>query len=148
MNAVPQDGEILEGNARYIGYSMDLIAAIARIIGFQFQFRMTDDNKNGNWDEKTKRWTGVIGDLLERVLHFFKDPCIISTIPIFFNFFQRAHLGICDLTITHERREVVDFSMPFMNLGMSSTILFLNTLEVICIFQVLAYCIRNQIKKT
>lgn len=34
-------------------------------------------------------------------------------------FLQRAHLAICDLTITHQRREVVDFSMPFMTLGIS-----------------------------
>lgn len=31
--------------------------------------------------------------------------------------FQKADLAICDLTITHQRREVVDFSMPFMRLG-------------------------------
>jgi ionotropic glutamate receptor len=28
-------------------------------------------------------------------------------------------LAICDLTITPERREVVDFSTPFMRLGIS-----------------------------
>nr|XP_023029080.1 glutamate receptor ionotropic, kainate 2-like [Leptinotarsa decemlineata] len=32
---------------------------------------------------------------------------------------RRAHLAVCDLTITPERREVVDFSMPFMTLGIS-----------------------------
>lgn len=36
---------------------------------------------------------------------------------------QKAHLAICDLTITHERREVVDFSMPFMTLGKKGYIL-------------------------
>ena len=34
--------------------------------------------------------------------------------------FQRAELAICDLTITPERREVVDFSAPFMRLGKQS----------------------------
>lgn len=33
--------------------------------------------------------------------------------------FQKAHLGICDLTITSERNAVVDFSIPFMSLGIS-----------------------------
>lgn len=28
-------------------------------------------------------------------------------------------MAICDLTITHDRRSVVDFSMPFMTLGVS-----------------------------
>jgi hypothetical protein len=32
-------------------------------------------------------------------------------------FFQRADLAICDLTITHEREQMIDFTMPFMNLG-------------------------------
>lgn len=33
------------------------------------------------------------------------------------NLWKRAHLGICDLTITEERRSAVDFSLPFMTLG-------------------------------
>lgn len=71
MYAVPEDGEVLEGNAQFKGYSMDLIASIARIIGFRFEFQLTSDNKNGNYDDQTRRWTGVIGDLLERVSNFF-----------------------------------------------------------------------------
>lgn len=30
---------------------------------------------------------------------------------------KRADLGISDLSITHERRQAVDFTKPFMNLG-------------------------------
>ncbi|CAG9860405.1 unnamed protein product [Phyllotreta striolata] len=89
------EGEILTGNNRYEGYSMDLIAGIAKFIGFNFQFEITD--KYGNYDYKEKRWNGLIGELLEK----------------------RAHLAVCDFTITPERREVVDFSMPFMTLGIA-----------------------------
>ena len=35
-------------------------------------------------------------------------------------FYQKADLGIVDFTITYEREEAVDFSMPFMNLGMDN----------------------------
>lgn len=35
------------------------------------------------------------------------------------NFFKKADLAICDLTITYERRTAVDFTMPFMTLGIS-----------------------------
>lgn len=87
------EGEILTGNYRYEGYSMDLIDKIAKIIGFNYQFEITD--KYGNYDKVEKRWNGLIREVLEK----------------------RAHLAICDLTITPERREVVDFSMPFMTLG-------------------------------
>lgn len=31
--------------------------------------------------------------------------------------FQKADLGICDLTITSERSNAVDFTTPFMNVG-------------------------------
>lgn len=31
--------------------------------------------------------------------------------------FQRADLAIADLTITYDREQAVDFTMPFMNLG-------------------------------
>lgn len=30
---------------------------------------------------------------------------------------QRADLAIGDLTITYEREQIIDYSMPFMNLG-------------------------------
>ena len=36
--------------------------------------------------------------------------------------FQKADLAVADLTITYEREQGVDFTMPFMNLGV--TILF------------------------
>ncbi|XP_008198458.1 glutamate receptor ionotropic, kainate 3 isoform X2 [Tribolium castaneum] len=91
------EGEILTGNSRYEGFSMDLIDAIAGILGFKYEFRLAKDGKYGNYDPETKSWNGLIKDLLDR----------------------KADLAICDLTITHQRREVVDFSMPFMRLGIS-----------------------------
>lgn len=33
--------------------------------------------------------------------------------------FQEADLAVADFTITYEREQVVDFTMPFMNLGIS-----------------------------
>ena len=35
----------------------------------------------------------------------------------YYGIFQKADLAIADLTITYEREQAVDFSMPFMNLG-------------------------------
>ena len=32
---------------------------------------------------------------------------------------ERADMAIADLSISHEREEVVDFSQPFLNLGIS-----------------------------
>ncbi|CAH1104230.1 unnamed protein product [Psylliodes chrysocephalus] len=97
MEVTPQDGQILEGNDRYEGYTKDLMDEIAKNIDFTFELHITEGNLFGSYLEDQKRWTGLIGDLLER----------------------RAHLALCDLTITHQRQSVVDFSMPFMTLGIS-----------------------------
>lgn len=76
---------------------MDLIAEIARSLQFRFRFELVADNAYGSFNRHTKRWDGLVKELLER----------------------RADLAICDLTITFERRRVVDFTMPFMTLGVS-----------------------------
>lgn len=34
----PKEGEILEGNARYEGYSMDLIDGISKILNFTYRY--------------------------------------------------------------------------------------------------------------
>lgn len=34
-----------------------------------------------------------------------------------YTMFQRADLVVADLTITYDREQAVDFTMPFMNLG-------------------------------
>lgn len=52
---------------------------------------------------------------MESVAHVIKrgiEPWSISL-------FQRADMAITDLTINYEREEAVDFTMPFMNLGIS-----------------------------
>lgn len=90
-------GEPLTGNARYFGYSLDVINAIAEQLNFTFEFRLNKDDTNGAYNNKTKKWNGIMSDLIER----------------------RAHLAICDLTMTQEREAVVDFSVPYMTLGIS-----------------------------
>lgn len=37
----------------------------------------------------------------------------------YISFYQRADLAVTDLTITSEREEAIDFTIPFMNLGKS-----------------------------
>lgn len=43
--------------------------------------------------------------------------CYYSNFQIAPHLLQEADLAICDLTITYERRQAVDFTMPFMTLG-------------------------------
>ncbi|KAG5879600.1 hypothetical protein JTB14_025247 [Gonioctena quinquepunctata] len=99
MRRTDPDGKHLYGNDRYEGYVMDLIAEICKpeSLNCSFSFELVADGKYGNYDPSTKQWNGIIKELLE----------------------YKADLGVCDLTITYERRKAVDFTLPFMTLGIS-----------------------------
>ncbi|KAI5730902.1 hypothetical protein M8J77_001892 [Diaphorina citri] len=86
----PETGELY-------GYSVDLIKMIANELNFTYKFVLERENTYGTLNPQTGKWNGLIGELQE----------------------QRADLAICDLTITSERRAAVDFTMPFMTLGIS-----------------------------
>ncbi|KAL1131739.1 hypothetical protein AAG570_011352, partial [Ranatra chinensis] len=92
-----KEGQGLVGNDRFEGYSIDLIDEIAKDLGFKYAFVLVPDGQYGTFNKETKQWNGLIKELRER----------------------RADLAICDLTITYERRSAVDFTMPFMTLGIS-----------------------------
>jgi ionotropic kainate glutamate receptor 2 len=89
--------EKLSGNAQFEGYAIDLIAEISKVLGFNYTIRLAPDGRYGSYDKETGEWDGMIKELLE----------------------QRADLAVADLTITYDREQVVDFTMPFMNLGIS-----------------------------
>ncbi|CAH2982563.1 unnamed protein product [Chilo suppressalis] len=89
--------EKLTGNAQFEGYAIDLIHEISKILGFNYTFKLAPDGRYGSQNRETKEWDGMIRELLE----------------------QRADVAIADLTITYDREQVVDFTMPFMNLGIS-----------------------------
>lgn len=55
------------GNARYEGYSVDLIEEISKILGFSYRFEITPDNKYGSFNKVTKKWDGLVKQLLDRV---------------------------------------------------------------------------------
>ncbi|XP_068150954.1 glutamate receptor ionotropic, kainate 2 [Drosophila tropicalis] len=93
----PNEGEVLQGNSRYEGYSMDLIDAIAKMLNFKYEFRLAPDGKYGSLNKATQTWDGIVRQLID----------------------GNADLGICDLTMTSSRRQAVDFTPPFMNLGIS-----------------------------
>ncbi|KAK1127273.1 hypothetical protein K0M31_003817 [Melipona bicolor] len=88
---------ILIEQTRYEGFCIDLIEEIAKLLNFKYEFELVPDGKYGTYNQETKQWNGLIGRLLN----------------------HDADLAICDLTITYERESAVDFTMPFMNLGIS-----------------------------
>ncbi|XP_074594832.1 glutamate receptor ionotropic, kainate 2-like [Brevipalpus obovatus] len=104
LNDTP-GAENLTGNDRYMGFCIDLLDEISRfkpkkddsrLENFTYEIRILPPTSgaHGSKDEKGE-WNGLIRELLE----------------------GRADFAIADLTITRERQGVVDFTHPFMNLG-------------------------------
>ncbi|CAH1961053.1 unnamed protein product [Acanthoscelides obtectus] len=87
----------LVGNDRFEGFCIDVIRELSHILGFNYTFVIQEDGVNGVFNLTTGLWNGMIREVME----------------------GRADLAITDLTVTSERETAVDFTMPFMNLGIS-----------------------------
>ncbi|KAM7389487.1 hypothetical protein PAMP_023463 [Pampus punctatissimus] len=89
--------EMLVGNDKYEGYIVELAAEIAKHVGYQYKLKIVSDGKYGARDPETKMWNGMVGELV----------------------YGKADVAVAPLTITLVREEVIDFSKPFMSLGIS-----------------------------
>uniref|UniRef100_A0A8C5G427 Glutamate receptor n=1 Tax=Gouania willdenowi TaxID=441366 RepID=A0A8C5G427_GOUWI len=89
--------EMLTGNDKYEGYIVELAAEIAKHVSYQYKLKVVSDGKYGARDPETKMWNGMVGELV----------------------YGKADVAVAPLTITLVREEVIDFSKPFMSLGIS-----------------------------
>ncbi|KAH9514028.1 Glutamate receptor 1 [Bulinus truncatus] len=96
-----KDGEPApQGNNRYEGFSIELANYLAKEVNnFQYEFRIVADNAYGA-KLSNNSWNGMIGELIDGV----------------------ADLAVAPLTITAERERYVDFSKPFMEIGVTIVI--------------------------
>uniref|UniRef100_A0A9J8D9P6 Glutamate receptor n=1 Tax=Cyprinus carpio carpio TaxID=630221 RepID=A0A9J8D9P6_CYPCA len=85
-----------QGNDQYEGFCVDMLREMADILKFSFRIKLVDDGLYGA-PEPNGSWTGMVGELINR----------------------KADLAVAGFTITSEREKVIDFSKPFMNLGIS-----------------------------
>ncbi|XP_034670490.1 glutamate receptor ionotropic, kainate 2 isoform X3 [Drosophila subobscura] len=85
----------LTGNVRFEGFCIDLLKAIAQQVGFQYKIELVPDNMYGVYIPETNSWNGIVQELMER----------------------RADLAVASMTINYARESVIDFTKPFMNLG-------------------------------
>ncbi|XP_055858129.1 glutamate receptor ionotropic, kainate 2 isoform X1 [Episyrphus balteatus] len=85
----------LTGNARYEGFCIDLLKAIAGQVGFHYKIELVPDAMYGVFNPETNTWNGIVRELMER----------------------RADLAVASMTINYARESVIDFTKPFMNLG-------------------------------
>lgn len=58
----------LEGNDRYEGFGIDLIKELSEMSGFNYTFIIQEDFNSGYMDEKTKKWDGMIGEVINGVI--------------------------------------------------------------------------------
>lgn len=57
---------------------------------------------------------------MKNCIYFTNTSFVLEDLPFNFTFlFQRADFAITDLTITSTRQKAVDFTSPFMNLGIT-----------------------------
>uniref|UniRef100_A0A8C1DUD6 Glutamate receptor n=1 Tax=Cyprinus carpio carpio TaxID=630221 RepID=A0A8C1DUD6_CYPCA len=89
--------EQFTGNDKYEGYCVELAAEIAKHVGYHYILKIVADGKYGARDPETMMWNGMVGELV----------------------YGKADVAVAPLTITLVREEVIDFSKPFMSLGIS-----------------------------
>jgi len=88
--------EKLTGNARFEGFAIDLASELAGLLGFNFTFKLVDDDKYGR-ETSPGKWNGMLGEVMDGTADF----CI------------------ADVSITSSRTSSFAFTMPWLNLGIS-----------------------------
>ncbi|KAI3352388.1 hypothetical protein L3Q82_005188 [Scortum barcoo] len=114
-----KNAELFQDNDRYEGYCVDLAAEIAKHCGIRYQLRIVGDGKYGARDAETKIWNGMVGELVYGPTQVLKKITRSNVLTLSLPLQQKADIAVAPLTITLVREEVIDFSKPFMSLGIS-----------------------------
>lgn len=109
-------GQNTTENDLYEGFAKDLIEHISIRCKFKYEISVKDI-ESGKEDPITGQWSGIVGDIVNKVSFL----CVEIIDQKFNGIFscQKADLAIGDITITHSRKTAIDFSTPFMTLGIS-----------------------------
>ncbi|XP_070554380.1 glutamate receptor ionotropic, kainate 3-like isoform X2 [Ptychodera flava] len=89
------DEKGLTGADRYEGYCIDMLYALSEMMDFKFELELVKDGKFGSMDENGE-WNGLVRELQDN-----------------------ADLAVAPLTISSEREQAIDFTKPYMTLGIS-----------------------------
>ncbi|MED6290197.1 Glutamate receptor ionotropic, NMDA 2C, partial [Ilyodon furcidens] len=77
------------------GFCIDILKKLSRTIKFSYDLYLVTNGKHGKLVRGI--WNGMIGEV----------------------FYKRADMAIGSLTINEERSEIIDFSVPFVETGIS-----------------------------
>ncbi|XP_039277725.1 glutamate receptor ionotropic, kainate 2 isoform X10 [Nilaparvata lugens] len=90
-------GKNYTGNSRFYGFCVDLLERVSKEVGFDYILDLVPDKKYGAQDPGTGEWNGMVLQLMK----------------------HKADLAVGSMTINYARESVIDFTKPFMNLGIS-----------------------------
>ncbi|XP_072018830.1 glutamate receptor ionotropic, kainate 2-like isoform X1 [Amphiura filiformis] len=97
MKRETDSGETLHGNDAYEGFCVDMLEKIAQKVGIKYKIHIVKDGNYGSKDAETGKWNGMVGEILN----------------------DEADIAVAPLTITFVREQVIDFSKPYMHLGIT-----------------------------
>ncbi|CAF1076629.1 unnamed protein product [Rotaria sordida] len=81
---------------KFAGFCIDILLDLADRLNFTYEIDIVKDKTFGKKNEKGE-WNGIIGELV----------------------YRRADLGLAGLTITYQREQAIDFTKPFLTLGIN-----------------------------
>ncbi|CAF0911622.1 unnamed protein product [Adineta ricciae] len=88
--------DTVSNETSFQGFCIDILLTLAERLNFTFEIEIVKDKTFGKKNEKGE-WNGIIGELVNR----------------------RADLGLAGLTITYQREQAIDFTKPFLTLGIN-----------------------------
>ena len=62
-----KSGGNLTGNDQYEGFCIDLLKAIAGMVGFNYVITLVPDKKYGILDPETGEWNGIVRQIMDKV---------------------------------------------------------------------------------
>ena len=95
MLNTPNSNETLEGNNMYKGFLVDMLKKISIMCNFTYTIRIVEDGLHGT--QINGKWNGIVKELMDK----------------------KSDLAVAALTISFQREQVIDFTKPFLNLGIS-----------------------------
>lgn len=95
MLNTPTGNETLLGNNIYKGFLVDMLKKISVMCNFTYTIRLVEDGLHGT--QIDGKWNGIVKELMDK----------------------KSDLAVAALTISFQREQVIDFTKPFLNLGIS-----------------------------
>lgn len=87
-----------------MGYCIDLLEKLQEKLKFSYEVYLVPDGNYGSQDALTKEWNGMVKEIIE----------------------ERADMAVASFTISSERQKVIDFTQPFMHLGLTALVRSVN----------------------